>query len=95
MGELALDGRVKPVRGALSMAVLAGRKGCRGMIIPADNAQEAAVVEPVRVFGLQTLPQVVEFLTGKAGVEPLRISPATSENIAGSTQAPSGSWSRP
>ncbi len=74
VGELALDGRVKPVRGALSLAVLAGRKGCRGMIIPADNAQEAAVVEPVRVFGVQTLPQVVEFLTGKAVVEPLRIN---------------------
>jgi len=54
--------------------VRAGRKGCRGMIIPADNAQEAAVVEPVRVFGVQTLPQVVEFLTGKAVVEPLRIN---------------------
>jgi magnesium chelatase family protein len=74
VGELALDGRVKPVRGALSMAVLAARKGCRGMIIPADNAPEAAVVEPVRVFGVQTLPQVVEFLTGKPVVEPLRIN---------------------
>jgi magnesium chelatase family protein len=65
VGELALDGRVKPVRGALSMAVLAGRKVCRGMIIPVDNAEEAAVVEPVRVYGVQTLPQVVEFLTGR------------------------------
>jgi magnesium chelatase family protein len=74
VGELALDGRVKPVRGALSMAVLAGRKGSRGMIIPADNAEEAAVVEPVRVYGVQTLPQVVEFLTGRSVVEPLRIN---------------------
>ena len=74
MGELALDGRVKPVRGALSMAVLAGRKGCRGMIVPAENAREAAVVERCDVFGVQTLPQVVEFLTGKAVVEPVRIN---------------------
>jgi len=74
VGELALDGRVKPVRGALSMAVLAKKVVCRGMIIPADNAQEAAVVEPVPVFGVKTLPQVVEFLTGAAIVEPERMN---------------------
>jgi magnesium chelatase family protein len=74
VGELALDGRVKPVRGALSMAVLAKKVVCRGMIIPGDNAQEAAVVEPVPVFGVKTLPQVVEFLTGAAIVEPERMN---------------------
>jgi magnesium chelatase family protein len=77
VGELALDGRVKTVRGALSMAVLASRKGCRGMVIPADNAEEAGVVEQVRVFGVRTLPQVVEFLTGKAPIEPLNINVRT------------------
>jgi magnesium chelatase family protein len=74
VGELALDGRVKPVRGALSMAVLAKNKVCRGMILPGDNAPEAAVVEPVPVFGVRTLPQVVEFLTGAAIVEPERMN---------------------
>ena len=74
VGELALDGRVKPVRGALSMAVFAKKVVCRGMIIPGDNAQEAAVVEPVPVFGVKTLPQVVEFLTGAAIVEPERMN---------------------
>ena len=74
VGELALDGRVKPVRGALSMAVLAKKKACRGMILPADNSPEAAVVEPVPVFGVKTLPQVVEFLTGAAIVEPERMN---------------------
>jgi len=73
VGELALDGRVKPVKGALSLAVLAKRTGCRGMIVPAGNAQEAAVVESVRVFGVQTLPQVVEFLSGRAPAEPVGI----------------------
>jgi magnesium chelatase family protein len=48
------------------MAVLAKKAGYRGMIIPADNAQEAAVVESVAVYGMHTLPQVVEFLSGKA-----------------------------
>src|SRR5512137_2926121 len=72
-GELALDGRVKAVRGALSLAVLAKKAGCRGMLIPADNAAEAAVVGAVRVLGVQTLPEVVEFLTGKATLEPVSI----------------------
>ncbi len=74
VGELSLDGRVKPVRGALSMAVLAKRAGYRGMVMPADNAQEAAVVESVGIFGMQTLPQVVEFLAGTAQVEPTSIN---------------------
>jgi magnesium chelatase family protein len=72
-GELALDGRVKAVRGALSLAVLAQRARCRGMLIPADNAPEAAVVAGLQVLGVQTLPQVVEFLTGKAPLEQVNI----------------------
>ncbi len=74
VGELSLDGRVKPVRGALSMAVLAKRAGYRGMVMPADNAQEAAVVEAVSIFGMKTLPQVVEFLAGTSPVEPTSIN---------------------
>ncbi|MDH4161835.1 MAG: YifB family Mg chelatase-like AAA ATPase [Nitrospirota bacterium] len=72
-GELALDGRVKSVRGALSMAVLGKRSNCRGMILPQENAAEAAVVDPVKVYGVRTLPEVVEFLGGKAALEHLRI----------------------
>ncbi|MFA5074001.1 MAG: YifB family Mg chelatase-like AAA ATPase [Nitrospirota bacterium] len=66
VGELSLDGRVKTVRGALSMAVLAKKAGYRGMIVPAVNAQEAAVVASVPVFGMHTLPEVVEFLSQNA-----------------------------
>lgn len=73
VGELSLDGRLKSVRGALSMAVLAKKAGHRGMIIPADNAQEAAVVDAVPIYGMQTLPQVVEFFTGAAACESLSI----------------------
>jgi magnesium chelatase family protein len=73
VGELALDGRIKAVRGALSMAVLARKRGCRGMVLPADNADEAAVVESVNIFGLRTLPEVVEFLGGRAARDPFRI----------------------
>ena len=74
VGELSLDGRVKPVRGALSMAVLAKRAGYRGMVMPADNAEEAAVVAAVDIFGMQTLPQVVEFLSNSAPQEPISIN---------------------
>ena len=81
VGELSLDGRLKPVRGALSMAVLAHKAGYRGMIIPADNAQEAAVVEGIKIYGMHTLPQVVEFLDGSTAVE------ATSMNIEKAFQA--------
>ena len=70
----SLDGRVKPVRGALSMAVLAKKAGYRGMVVPADNAQEAAVVESVRIFGMQTLPQVVEFLLGRELALPVSVN---------------------
>ncbi len=73
MGELALDGRVKSVKGALSMGVHAKKAGCRGMIIPAENASEAAVVESVRVFGVETLPQVVGLLAGEIPLEPTKM----------------------
>jgi magnesium chelatase family protein len=73
VGELSLDGRVKPIRGALSMAVLAKKAGYRGMVIPFDNAQEAAVVESVPIYGMQTLPEVVEFLSGNRQVDSVQI----------------------
>ena len=55
IGELALDGSVRPVKGALSMAMAARDRGFRRMIVPAENAREAAVVEELQVFGVGTL----------------------------------------
>jgi magnesium chelatase family protein len=69
-GELSLDGRVKPVRGALSMALMVRDAGLRGIILPAENAPEAAVVDGVRVFGVKSLPEVVDFLNGSASPGP-------------------------
>ncbi len=60
-GELSLNGTIKPVRGALSMAMKARELGLKGLIIPSDNASEAAVVKGVPVFGLKSLPEVIEF----------------------------------
>ena len=61
-GELSLDGSLRPVRGALPIAVCARHEGIRNVIVPADNATEAAVVGGVSVYGLTHLAQVVRFL---------------------------------
>jgi magnesium chelatase family protein len=72
LGELSLDGAVKPVRGALSVAVAAREAGLTGLIIPAENACEAGVVEGVEVIPVTELAQVVEFLNGNLAVAPYR-----------------------
>jgi len=70
VGELSLDGKVKPIRGALSIAVAAWKSGLKGIVLPVENAAEAAVVKGIPVFGVETLPQVVEFLNGNLSIEP-------------------------
>lgn len=70
VGELSLDGRVRPVRGALPMALAAKRHGMRGLILPRENAREAAIVEGLSVVGVDTLPQVIEFLDGRLLLAP-------------------------
>jgi len=62
VGELSLDGTLRPVRGVLSMAVCARRQGIRNLLVPADNAAEAAVTEGVSVFGMRHLAEVVQYL---------------------------------
>jgi magnesium chelatase family protein len=64
VGELALDGSVRPIKGALSMAMTAANRGVRGLIVPAANAREAAVVESVAVHGVATLADAVGILSG-------------------------------
>src|SRR5580700_8256251 len=62
VGELSLDGAVRPVRGALSVAVCARDQGIENLILPAENAAEACVVEGVNVFGVRHLAEVVALL---------------------------------
>ncbi len=64
MGELSLDGRVKPVKGSLPMALAARQAGYKGIIVPEDNCREASVVDGISVLGARTLSQVVEFCRG-------------------------------
>jgi magnesium chelatase family protein len=69
-GELALDGRVRPIRGALAMALHARHRGMRGVIVPAANALEAAVVEGVEVLGVRTVSEVVGLFNAQIDPEP-------------------------
>lgn len=68
-GELALDGRVRSVRGALSMAMLAKQEGYRGVIVPRENAEEAAVVDDIEVIAVGALVEAVGFLTDQLPIE--------------------------
>ena len=70
LGELSLDGGVKPVRGCLPVSVAAREAGLAGIIIPAENVSEAGVVEGVEVIGVTDLAQVVDFLNGTLSIPP-------------------------
>src|SRR3954447_17102031 len=72
IGELSLDGAIRPVRGALSVAVCAREHGIENLILPRENASEAAVVEGVNVFGVGHLAEVVAMLA-----RPEDFAPAT------------------
>ncbi len=72
-GELALDGRIRKIKGALSLALLAREKGFKGVIIPQDNAREAAVVEGVEVYPVADLSQAVAFLNEQLPLEPYEL----------------------
>ncbi|MEW6456450.1 MAG: YifB family Mg chelatase-like AAA ATPase [Acidobacteriota bacterium] len=69
MGELALDGRLKPIKGALASAFLAKEKGFQGIILPKENAREASLVEKINVYGMNHVIEVVEFFLGEVKSE--------------------------
>ncbi len=73
MGELALDGILRPVRGALPMAIHAKDSGFKGVILPAENAKEAAVVEGIEVFGMNHISEVIDFFEGDSEISPMKI----------------------
>ncbi|MBN2331985.1 MAG: YifB family Mg chelatase-like AAA ATPase [Deltaproteobacteria bacterium] len=64
VGELSLDGSVKPIRGCLSIALMARKQGYRGLILPPDNAPEAAIIEGLEVIGVNTIGDVMGLLAG-------------------------------
>lgn len=70
MGELGLDGSLRPIKGALPIAIEARRRRCKGFILPAANAREAAIVNNLEVYGANTLKDVIDFFNGKKSIEP-------------------------
>jgi magnesium chelatase family protein len=76
-GELSLDGRIKPVKGALPIALEARRLGMKGFILPKENAAEAAVVKGIEIYAVESLPEVIEFLSGVAEKESYKLDADT------------------
>ncbi|GAF02942.1 YifB family Mg chelatase-like AAA ATPase [Saccharicrinis fermentans] len=73
MGELSLDGSLQPVKGALPIAVRAKQEGFKGIILPIQNAREAAVVQGIDVYGAVNITEVGSFLNGDLEIEPTTV----------------------
>lgn len=70
MGELSLDGSVVPIKGTLPIAIQARKEGFKGMIVPEQNAKEAAVVDNLDVYGVTDIGQVIDLFEGKSSLKP-------------------------
>jgi magnesium chelatase family protein len=70
MGELSLDGGLQPIKGALPIAIQARKDGFKGMILPKQNALEAAIVNDLEVYGCENLLEVINILQNKATIKP-------------------------
>ena len=70
IGELGLDGRLKPVNGVLPVAIRARKEKFKGLIVPRENVREAAVVNQLDVYGMDGLADVISFLNGSSNYEP-------------------------
>jgi magnesium chelatase family protein len=70
VGEVSLEGGIKPVHGVLSMALACRGRGSKGLLVPVENASEAAIVEDLPVYPVATIPQVLEHLTGAQVLAP-------------------------
>lgn len=73
VGELGLDGKLQPIKGALPIAIRARAEKFKGLIVPSENATEAAVVNNLDVYGMDSLMDVINFLTGKSNHSPTQI----------------------
>ena len=73
MGEIALDGSIRPIKGALPIAIQALKDGFKGFILPNENAQEAAIVKGIEVYGVTHLKEVIEFFKNSDMLKPLSL----------------------
>jgi len=82
MGELALDGRLRPISGALSIAIHAKAEGFKGCIFPIESAHEAAAIEGIAIYGATHLSEVIALLAGEKYLSPLKAPAWTTNNSA-------------
>ncbi|OHX67142.1 YifB family Mg chelatase-like AAA ATPase [Flammeovirga pacifica] len=73
LGELSLDGELRPIKGALPIAIEARKQGKKGFILPKENAEEAAIVNNLDVIGVSSLLEAIEFVQGDKEIKPLEI----------------------
>ena len=73
MGELSLDGELRPIKGVLPIAIQARKEGFKGFILPADNAREAAIVSNLEVLPVNSLKEAVNLLEGKISIPPVQV----------------------
>jgi magnesium chelatase family protein len=83
MGELSLEGEVRPIKGALPIAIQARRDGFRGLIVPKANAREAGMVNNLKVYGVKHIREVIDFFeSGEAALKPITVDVRTEFNEA-------------
>jgi magnesium chelatase family protein len=73
MGELALDGSILPIKGSLPIAIQARKDGFEGLFVPKQNAREAGMVNNLKVYGVEHITDVIEFLNGNGDIKPVDI----------------------
>jgi magnesium chelatase family protein len=75
MGELSLDGELRPIKGALPIAIQARKENFKGLIVPKANAKEAAIVSNLNVYGVANIEEVINFFSNnEAGLEPVKVN---------------------
>jgi len=74
MGELSLDGSIQPIKGALPIAIKAREENFEGLIIPQQNAREAAVVNQLKVYGVSNIKEVIQFFNGERELEQIVVN---------------------
>lgn len=81
MGELSLDGSLRPIKGALSMAIKAKELGFKGFILPEQNAQEVSIVEDFIIYGINKITDVVDFFNGEKDLKPVQFIAAQHQEV--------------
>jgi magnesium chelatase family protein len=74
MGELGLDGSIQPIKGALPIAITTRKEGFKGLIVPQQNAREAAMVNNLLVYGVSHITEVIDFFNGEKELKPVQVN---------------------